>query len=136
MDFSELELDDKVEFVRSHSCSGRMERHYSDLLKEEFSAYQDFLCMVFEVGDISYVNVWKQKFGFLEEGSDTYNELLANEKFSQGLSSDSIAFKAHVCDNNGIRFIVVTWDNDQHKSLWPKCFVYARKKDDINLIIS
>lgn len=129
MDIVDLELNTEHELIKSHSCSGRMERHYSEMLEDRFQDYQDFLCNVFEVGDISFVNVWKKRFGFLTEGSEFYDLLLSNEKFSQELNTPEISFVGHVCVHEGIVYVVAVWKlfNDSNN----RVVIYLKKKDEL-----
>lgn len=134
MNLADLDLDNTVEFIKSHSCSGRMERKFAEQLCSEFQSYQDLLTFVFEVADISFVNVWKQKFGFLEFESDVVNNFLTHEKYNGVLNSDKLTFIYHVCESNGFNFMITSWDNSDHKLLYPRCHLYLRKKEDPNLL--
>ena len=42
MEFADLGLNTEHELIKSHSCSGKMERRYSEMLGDRFQEYQDF----------------------------------------------------------------------------------------------
>lgn len=134
MGLADLELDNTVEFIKSHSCSGRMERRFSERLGEEFQTYQNLLTTVFEVSDISYISVLNQKFGFLEIDSEKAKEMLAYEMFCGEISSDEITFIYHVCNKNDYKYMIISWDNKDKNLLYPKCRLYVRKHDKFNIL--
>lgn len=130
MDLNDLNLNSENELVKSHSCSGRMERRYSEHLCNLFDEYKDFLCNVFEVGDISFINVWKKRFGFIEKQSDFYDLLLSNEKFTQIIGDDENSFTGHVCRLGGVIYIVVEWIVEKNGF---NPVIYIRKKEELLL---
>lgn len=130
MDLNDLEIDNEHELVKSHSCSGRMERRYSEQLCDLFYEYRDFLCNVFEVGDIGFINVWKKRFGFIEKNSDFYDLLLSNEKFTQTIGDDETSFTGHVCRLGDVTYIVVEWMLEKNTF---NPVIYIRKKEELSL---
>lgn len=130
MNLDDLNLNSEHELVKSHSCSGRMERRYSEQLCDLFDEYKDFLCNVFEVGDISFINVWKKRFGFIEQGSEFYELLLSNEKFTQIIGDDETSFTGHVCRLGDVTYVVVVWLLQKNRM---NPVIYIRKKEELLL---
>lgn len=132
-----MQIDDlrpSNSLVKSHTCAGKTERVFSERLGEKFNTYERILTNFFEVGDLSYVHVFKLQFGFLEQDSDIFNDLVAYFDSDLELESESITFRANFCKKDNTKFAVVTWvDTTGSVSYYPKYVVYMRKKD--NLVI-
>mgnify|MGYP004540768755 CR=1 FL=1 len=121
-------IEEKSSFIKSHKCSGNIEQRYSKLLNEKIKQYEQFLETYFDVGDISYINIFKQKFGFLTEDSTTFKGLMENFKFQEIISSEKIIFIANAVSYNNQRILIATWDNKEHSLYYPKYFILSREK--------
>ena len=132
-DLSDL-MTTKLSFVKSHTCSGRMERNYSEFLGEYFEQYNNSLCNFFEVGDLSFIDVYKAKFGFLNVANPIIQNILETcLSFEQTLETEKIKSTCYFCVYGDSRFIINVWDiQDKHTI----CCIYSKKKKDINEIIS
>ena len=128
-------LSQKPDFIKTHTCSGRMEKSYSEKLGDYFDAYQNYMCAYLDVGDLSFIDVYKLKFGYLEENTDLFDKLIeySNSQFEQ--IGDNITFKSYLCNAGEFRFIIATWDNEEHKSYYPRWNLYCRKKENPNNLI-
>ena len=106
---------------------------FNALLATLFASDEKMKSIAETVEEIKDVDNTKNLFQKIAEGLDEcqdgfYNLLLSNEKFEQAIETPDISFIGHVCQFEGVYYIVAVW-KIPNMNINP--IIYMKKKDEL-----
>lgn len=120
------------EVKKSHSCGSNRELKYADLLGlSAFGKFERVLTNIFDVGDLSCIDVISPKF--FETWTFNSDDILKItehcEQFRDCIKGENISFEMIRCRYKDVPFIIGSWKSvSGDLQRYPKCLIYVRKK--------